>query len=63
MILHGGKHDLNAFMLERDVFANSELVDTLREYSYLQGERTPGLKTLASTILSMQIKGKLHSPV
>ncbi|KAF2764060.1 hypothetical protein EJ03DRAFT_340081 [Teratosphaeria nubilosa] len=50
VVLHGGKHDLQAFFYEQDAYTASEVVDTQVLYSRCQEDGTPGLVTLARDI-------------
>lgn len=63
VIVHGGKHDLTAFQIEKDVFANSKVVDTQNLYRDLQNDGTPSLQTAAYQILGESIQELEHSPV
>ena len=63
VILYGGTHDLTAFVIETDVYANSNVIDTQEIYSYLQSDGTPGLRTTAAAILGESIQEVEHSPV
>ena len=63
VILHGGKHDLSAFVIENDVYADSKVVDMQNEYSHLQFDGTPGLATAAAEVLGESIQEVKHSPV
>lgn len=62
VIVHGGKHDLTAFQYEEDVFAESEIIDTQIEYSYLQRGGTPSLKTCAAVVLGKDVQVDGHLP-
>lgn len=57
VIVHGGQHDLTAFYIEQNVYANSHVEDTQHFY----GQR--GLKKLASDLLGREIQKVEHSPV
>ena len=63
VILHGGTHDLTAFVIEPAVYAKSKIFDTQQRYSYLQNDGTPGLATTASIILKKTVQVMGHSPV
>ena len=63
VILHGGTHDLTAFVIEKDVYGRSKVIDTQQCFSYLQFDGTPGLATTASIILGEAIQLTGHSPV
>jgi hypothetical protein len=63
VILHSGTHDRTAFVIEKDVFAGSKVVDTQQVYSYLQGDGTPSLRTTTEIILGYTIQQTGHSPV
>lgn len=63
VILHGGTHDLTAFVIETGVYANSNVVDTQMVYCSLQSDGTPGLRTTAAAILGESIQEVEHSPV
>lgn len=64
IILHGGKHDLTAFRIEKDVFASSTIIDTQKLYaSHQPADGTPGLRTLTASLLKQMIQDDVHSPV
>ncbi|KAK5164631.1 uncharacterized protein LTR77_009837 [Saxophila tyrrhenica] len=61
VIVHGGKHDLSAFIFEPDVFAKSTIVDTQVIYGHLQTrDYTPGLRTTAERILGVSVQQMGH---
>lgn len=60
VIMHGGTNDLTAFQYETDVWAASEIIDTQREYSYLQDDGTPGLQTCADFVLHKTVQEGDH---
>lgn len=63
VIMHDPRQDLNAFYLVNDVFSRSTIHDTQAEYSYLQRQGKPGLRTAASAVLGRSIQAGDHSPV
>lgn len=60
VIMHGGKNDSTAFQYETDVWAESDIIDTQREYWYLQDDGTPGLQTCAKIVLQKSVQETDH---
>lgn len=57
VVVHGGRNDMTAFYIEKDIFATSTVEDTQNMYGQVK------LASLAYDVLEEVIQEKFHSPV